>query len=137
MCRARKYPPLLRHAGFSLLEVLVALSILSLSLGVLMPSFGNFSRSTALSGDFRQAMMIAESRLAAAVATREYDASGVDAGRFAWEFGYAPFEFDDAVTLPAKIAPLQIVIVVTWTDGRKTRSLSLTTVQLGSGRSGL
>ena len=50
-----------RQSGFSLLEVLVAFAILSMSLGVLYQAFSNSLRNVGASGDYSRAMIIAVS----------------------------------------------------------------------------
>lgn len=132
----RKNIGFVAQRGFSLLEVLVAMSILALSIGVLMRSFGDFSRSAAVSGEYRQALMIAESRLAYAVATKNYDGSGVDAERFSWSLNLSPVA-DDGTAVPARYMPSIVEIEVSWHNGERTHDLSLSTVQLGAaGRNG-
>ena len=49
-----------RQSGFSLLEVLVAFAILSMSLGVLYQAFSNSLRNVGASGDYSRAMIIGE-----------------------------------------------------------------------------
>lgn len=73
--------------GFSLLEVLVAFAILSISLGVLLQVFATGLRNAGVADDYTQATLYAESILAAY--GREAPLSeGVRAGpindRFSW-----------------------------------------------------
>ena len=50
--------------GFSLIEMLVAMVILSLSLGVLYQAAAGAIRNARVSGEYTQAVMLAESKLA-------------------------------------------------------------------------
>lgn len=50
--------------GFSLLEVLVAFSILALSLSVLFQIYSRGARHTALSRDYNDAVIVAQSKMA-------------------------------------------------------------------------
>ena len=55
-----------RQSGFSLLEVLVAFSILALALGVLLQSFSTGMRGVTQSGLYSRATLLAESIFARA-----------------------------------------------------------------------
>lgn len=55
---------LLRHRGFSLLEMLVAIAILGVSFGLLYQSAGGSVRSVSVGEDYAYAISIAESLLA-------------------------------------------------------------------------
>ena len=81
------------QSGFTLLEVLVALSILALSYGMILEIFGSSAQRAMLSSDYRRAMMIAESQLdlaAANIMRGDSSASGKVADRFAWEVTVVP-----------------------------------------------
>ena len=54
-----------KQRGFSLLEILVAFSILALSLGVLFQIYSLGSGATALSRDYSKALIVAQSQFAA------------------------------------------------------------------------
>ena len=76
------------QSGFSLLEILVAFSILALSLGVLFQIYSRGSNVTALSHDYSQALIIAQSQLAALELTEVIEPgekSGVSEDQFNWQ----------------------------------------------------
>ena len=123
-----------RTSGFTLLEVLVALSILSISFGVLMQSFGDFSRTAGVTEDYRQALMVAESQLAWARA----DPASASAGygdtadeRFRWTLSSSRFAHAVPAARQQANSPELVTIEVSWDDGGRQRSISLSTVVLG------
>ena len=80
--------------GFSLLEILVAFSILALSLGVLMQIFSGSLRNADVTHDQAQAVVLAQSLLTAAGAETPLapgESSGVHAGKFRWLLRVSPF----------------------------------------------
>src|SRR5512137_1401966 len=76
------------HAGFSLLEVLVAFVIVSLVLTALFRLFSGALANASAADDYSRAVLVAESALteaAAATPLRESTGSGsADDGRIAW-----------------------------------------------------
>jgi general secretion pathway protein I len=84
----------MRQRGFSLLEVLVAFTILALSLGVLMQIFSGSMRNTDITRDQAEATALAQSLLAA-IGVEAPLAAGQDSGshadKFHWQIEVAPF----------------------------------------------
>ncbi|MFO1353066.1 MAG: type II secretion system protein [Gammaproteobacteria bacterium] len=132
-----KFPLPLREGGFSLLEVLVAFSILSITLGVVLQVFGTGLRSTALAEEYTQAALRAESVLAAIGVEKPLKA-GTEQGeindRYSWRATISEYhdERADAKQDEAKFTPYQVVVEVVWQGGGKERSVVLETLRLAS-----
>lgn len=80
--------------GFSLLEVLVALTIFGLSAGTLMNIFGTGIKGTQRAHDRRQLSLVAESVLndvGAGLPLTPGTMEAVTAGRFAWRLFIEPY----------------------------------------------
>lgn len=120
--------------GFSLLEVLVALSILAMSYAAILQILGGSANRAARSSEYRQAMIVAESRLdyaAASITGRRVESSGVASDRYHWALSYAPADDYSVEGLPARYTPVTITVRVTWISsiGRE-RALELSTIRL-------
>jgi general secretion pathway protein I len=124
------------QGGFSLLEVLVAFSILALSLGVLLRIFSGDGRLAGLAEEHTRAVVLAESLLAQ---------TGVETplqlGQFAGKDG--PYDWTMRVTLfmpvmpdgqplPEQLAfkPYWVDVTVTWGEQAELRTFSLGTLRL-------
>lgn len=83
---ARRLP---KAAGFSLIEVLAAFVVLALVATALFELFGGALRNAAAADDWSRAVLLAESRLAAAAGTRPLregtERGDADDGRIKWE----------------------------------------------------
>ena len=126
-----------RHAGFSLLEVLVALSILALSYGMILQLLGSSSRNALRASDYRQAIMVAESQLNLAATVRDpamLPRSGEVGEKFAWRLDIAPAA-DVAMSSAASMyVPVRLTVEVNWQeDAREPTSVALSTIRIGSG----
>jgi general secretion pathway protein I len=73
-----------RQAGFTLLEVLVAFAILSLTVVVAVQAFAQGLRLLKLSGDHQQAALLADQKTREIVLPKEGRESGTE-GNFTWE----------------------------------------------------
>lgn len=130
----------MRQRGFSLLEILVAFSILALSLGILMQIFSGTTRNASLAHDQAQATMFAQSLLANSgieSPLEEGESTGVFDGRFQWRLtvvAYDPLSRAGEVNTTNRQFLLnlwQVTADVAWPDGSDAlgRSISLTTVR--------
>ncbi len=125
-----------RQRGLSLLELLVAFSILALSLGLLYRSMGSSARNVADMGYQQQAAILVESLLASreSVTSDGWNETGEING-YSFAVRSAPYQ---AGSLPSAAAsesvaidrvPLhQIGIVVSWVDGTRRQALEVQTL---------
>ena len=100
-----------QQRGFTLIEVLVAFMILTLSLTVIFRIFSGGLRNIALSEDYARAVLVAESQLSA-IGVSEPLEHGVTSGewdtRFRWERvveHYLPWKEDKACLLYTSPSP--------------------------------
>ncbi len=126
--------------GFTLLEVLVALSILAASYGVILQIFGGAARNAALTGEYRHALIIAESRLsfaAVSVTNRDVGESGAADEKFQWRVSYSPTDEYFIEGLPVRYTPVIVSVEVSWSDAAGiSRSVSVSTLRLTIGQAG-
>lgn len=127
----------MRQRGFTLIEVLVAFAILSLSLGVMMQLFSTGLRNVALAEQYSRATALAESQLAS-VGVEEPLSAGQQSGEFPdgyrWQVDVQPYsspeEQDSGVTELLPVAAYRVDVTVLWSEGSKDRSVTLTTLRL-------
>lgn len=130
--RCRGIGPWFCQQGFSLLEILVAFSILALSLGVLMQIFGKGMQMASASGSYTEAMLVAESLLAAVGVSEpleEGEQSGDLDDRYRWSVQVMPHEFADAEIDLENLAfrVYHVRVDVGWDN----RSVRLQTLRIG------
>jgi general secretion pathway protein I len=125
-----------RAAGFTLLEVLVALAIVGLAMGAIAGVFSNGLLGHETASNAEAALAVAEGQLAlAAGAPRPGASNGVYDGRFAWQTTVAFFQdtIDKDAVAPKSLPLLyRIAVNVSWSDGRRSRQVSLSTLRLGA-----
>ncbi len=129
------------NRGFTLLEVLVALSILAMCYGVILQILGGAASKAALAGDYRQALIVAESQLDYAVAnltSGSAEASGIAGDRFHWALSQEPADEFLIEGLAIRYTPMTITVRVSWSsnDAGGERSVELSTLRLIRGQAG-
>jgi general secretion pathway protein I len=119
--------------GFTLIEVLVALTILSVTLAALLSVFGSGLQRAAAMRSSTRAMSLAQSLLATTAQgtpPSPGDTAGEFVDGFRWRMRVAPYaEQKDADEWPVRA--LQVAVEVSWTDGgRIERKVTLDTLRL-------
>ena len=123
-------------AGFSLVEVLVALTIVGLTLAATASVFSTGLFGHTAASDVDSALALAEEKLdAAGVAEtlQPSSAEGVFAGRFRWRLVVTRYE--DKTSTVADLPALgyglfRIETTVAWQRGRDERQLTIATLRL-------
>jgi general secretion pathway protein I len=124
-------------AGFTLIEVLVALAVVGFAMAAIAGVFSNGLLGHEVAADADRALAVAEERLTlagAAATLRPGTSNGRFAERFDWQMTIALFEDDatDKAPLPAATLRLyRIAVEVAWRDGHRGRRLALSTLRLG------
>lgn len=118
--------------GFSLLEVVVAFSILALTLGVLIQIFSRAVTTTSMSADYSRAATLAEAKLNALgleIPLEAGSVSGETEDGFAWEVFVEPFELGEVDWQPT-LLPYQVTAVASWDDGGgRRRQISIVSLR--------
>jgi general secretion pathway protein I len=116
----------MRSSGFSLLEVVVALAIMSIALGVLYRAVGGGVRTVGDLSAHSRAVVIGESLLQMrdAVPAEGWNESGQWEG-FRWSVASTPY---DAVAGTA-VALHRVQVDVAWSDGLRDQNFSLVSLR--------
>lgn len=132
--------PINKQQGFSLLEILIAFSILALSLGILLRIFSGGVNSALVAEEYTAAVQIAESLMAkTGVETplQTGQTNGREDEKYRWLVQVTPFQFNpenvDPNTLTAAL--FKVKVTVSWSDddsGDDGRQIELTTLKLTS-----
>ena len=130
-----------RHAapqGFSLVEVVVAITVFSLLFGVSLQIFGTGLRSARLGEAYTHATLLARSRLDTLGIEgdlRPGDDSGRSGERYRWRTTVEPYVWElETGDHEVAVRPYLATVEVMWDDGGKERSIQLSTVKLAPER---
>lgn len=113
------------QGGFSLLELLVAFTIMAMSLGLIYKAMGGSARNAGDIATRQQAVMLADALLQSrdAVNSQGWQENGTH-GRFAWQASTEPW----GQVTPGVLPLHQLSIVVSWADGTATRQITAQTL---------
>jgi len=123
------------EAGFTLIEVVVALALLGLVLALLAGSLRNGLVGASRAAAITPPLAVAEAKLAAIGVTEPLiagDTSGEDASGVRWRVSVADYDDEGSAASEAPGVPrlYRVTVTATWTQGGAPRSLSLDTLRL-------
>jgi general secretion pathway protein I len=122
-----------REAGFTVVEVVAALTILAVALSVLLNVMSNSIRQTGRAESVAEAGALARSLLAkigTELPLRDGQITGQSDHGLRWQVNIAPYG-DGSDRRDWPVAAHQILAEVLWRDGLQERSIVLTTLRLG------
>jgi general secretion pathway protein I len=128
-----------KQRGFSLLEILIAFSILALSLGILLKIFSAGVNTAGVAEEYNAAVQIAESimaRTGVEAPLQQGEATGTENEKYYWRVSVNPFQFTaenlDVTTIAAVL--YRVKVVVSWGDdpGTDSRQVELVTLKLAN-----
>jgi general secretion pathway protein I len=120
-----------RSAGFSLLEMLVAISILGLALGALYQAASGATRNVRTDEKYAYGVELAQSLLAdnAKVPLSGVNIQGETSGGFKWRVNTRPIKFQRSALPVGSLHDIEVGVA--WVDGRKRREVVLNSVVEG------
>jgi general secretion pathway protein I len=130
MIRARA--PRRAAAGFTLMETLVAMTILSIALAIVFQQFSGALNAAYVSEAYTRAVWHAREKMDELL-LRDAPGPGEEEGDFGdgyrWRCRVEAVELD-APPAPDAVAPLTITVWVNWEQGRNTKELELSALTL-------
>ena len=125
-----------KDEGFTLLETLVALSVLAISIGIVYQIFASSLQGTNLANDYAQASMYADSHLVE-IGKKVHRLVGESEGaynkQYKWHLNVRPLDTKGLSQLNNDgLRTYQVILQVFWNGKSGARSISTTTFRLSS-----
>ncbi|MEE9336617.1 MAG: prepilin-type N-terminal cleavage/methylation domain-containing protein [Methylococcaceae bacterium] len=123
----------IQQGGFSLLEILIAFSILAFSLGILLNIFSGGLRRTLVAEEYQQAVTIAQSILSKVGIEEELqegEKQGEIQEKYLWTQNIQAFGDEELDPEEMSIIPYQVTVTVEWHAGTNNRQVELITLRL-------
>jgi general secretion pathway protein I len=119
-----------RQRGFTLLEVLVALAILSVAVVVMLQLFAQGLRLLKVAGDYQRAVLLADQKAREVELVREGAESGQE-GEFQWErrATVVPVSADLTVFGLTPLRLFRVSVEVRWSGNRSVEVATLRTAR--------
>jgi len=118
--------------GFALIEILVAVSVLAISLVVILQLFSGGLKSRKLSGEYARGVFHAREKMAEILlepGLSEREAEGQFEDEYQWQAVITRVASDeDEEKMPVDL--LNVTVSVTWRDGEKEKSFSIDTLKV-------
>lgn len=124
-----------RAAGFTLLEILVALLVLGVVGGALLELFHGGLRNVAVSADYTDAALLARSKLAELELRTQFAPleEGQFNDRFRWRIRAADYLALDGGQAPTPtLVPVSVELTVSWDDGASEREYAVGAIFLAT-----
>ncbi len=119
--------------GFTLLEILVAMVILTICLVAIMELFSGGLKGGRVSREYLQAVFQAREKMEEILTAPELSAGSME-GRFPdsslWNVEITPFIEDEAVMPPSSVRLFRIALEVTWKEGHRQRNVAISTLTM-------
>jgi general secretion pathway protein I len=119
--------------GFTLIEILVAMVILTLCLVVIMELFSGGLKGGWVSREYLQAVFHAREKMEEILIAPELSAGSME-GRFPdsflWNVEITPFVEDEAVMPTASVRLFHIALEVSWKEGHRQRNVTISTLTM-------
>lgn len=119
-----------RERGFTLLEVLVALAILSVAVVTMLQLFAQGLRLLKVAGDYQRAVLLADQKAREVESVREGVETGQE-GEFLWErrATIVPVSEELTVLSPAPVRLFRVSVEVRWSGNRSVEVATLRTAR--------
>jgi general secretion pathway protein I len=126
------------NRGFTLLEVLIAMMILTISIVVIFQLFSGGLRSAKLSDGYTRAIFHARAKMEATLLAEtlmEGETEGIIEEDYRWRLSIAPIVSEEGSEILTKSLEtlFQLTVDIIWTDGERERTFTIRTLHMAKG----